>query len=47
MNYGKIIAWAMIALSFLAAIGYYLAGDNKHAAYYFFSGCILWTVTTL
>ena len=45
MNWGKILAWASIALCAGASIGYLCAGDHRRALYYFFAACITMTVS--
>ena len=45
MNYGKGLAVMQMVIAFAASIGYAVAKDYKRAAYWFFAGCIIWTVT--
>jgi hypothetical protein len=44
VNWGQINAWAGIALSTGAAIGYAFARDWRNALYFFFAACITTTV---
>lgn len=44
INWGDCIAWAGIALSIGAAIGYALAKDIRHALYFAFGAAITITV---
>jgi len=40
MNYGKLISWVSVGLSFGACVGYAWAGDWRRTAYFFFAACI-------
>jgi hypothetical protein len=45
MNYGKLLAWAVILLSAGASIGYFLARDYRKGFYWLFATAIQLTVT--
>jgi hypothetical protein len=45
MNFGKFFSWAMVGLSLLASVGYFVAGDKRMALYWFFAASLTATVT--
>ena len=45
VNWGRFIAWGMVALSLTAACGYLFVKDYRRAFYWFFAACINTTVT--
>lgn len=45
MNWGKILGWAITALSLAASVGYLAVHDYRRALYYFFAACITATIT--
>jgi hypothetical protein len=45
MNYGKILSWTIVILSFGASIGYAIAKEYRTAVYWFFAGCISATMS--
>jgi hypothetical protein len=45
LNWGKVMAWVLIAMMLLAAVGYAVARDYRKALYWFFAACVSVTVT--
>ena len=40
MNWGRIIGWAIVALSAASSVGYLMAGNYRQALYFFFAAAI-------